>query len=307
MSENKTPSEIETFETQQRIKQRQRIGQIFKWLAFTATVIGLFFLAVLLLDTWNKSVGWLDWDFITSYPSRRPQDAGILAALVGSVVLVMLTALIAFPIGVSAAIYLEEYPTQGALTKFIQANIANLAGVPSIVYGLLGLAVFVRTFGLGRSILAGALTMSLLVLPIVIISAQEAIRAVPSSLRQASFALGATRWQTIWNQVLPMAFPGILTGTILALSRAIGETAPLITIGALTFIAFLPVSANPPFVDVTSAFTVLPIQIFNWTSRPQAEFRNLAAAGIIVLLAILLGMNSIAIILRNRLSKRSTY
>ena len=307
MSENKTPSEIETFETQQRIKQRQRIGQIFKWLAFTATVIGLFFLAVLLIDTWNKSVGWLDWDFITSYPSRRPQDAGILAALVGSVVLVALTALIAFPIGVSAAIYLEEYPTQGALTKFIQANIANLAGVPSIVYGLLGLAVFVRTFGLGRSILAGALTMSLLVLPIVIISAQEAIRAVPPSLRQASLALGATRWQTIWNQVLPMAFPGILTGTILALSRAIGETAPLITIGALTFIAFLPVSANPPFVDVTSAFTVLPIQIFNWTSRPQAEFRNLAAAGIIVLLAILLGMNSIAIILRNRLSKRSTY
>ena len=300
-------NEIEMFETQQRIKQRQRVGKIFKWLAFTATVIGLFFLALLLIDTWNKSFGWLDWQFVTSYPSRRPQDAGILAALVGSMVLVALTALIAFPIGVSAAIYLEEYPSQNWVTRFIQANIANLAGVPSIVYGLLGLGIFVRTFGLGRSILAGALTMGLLVLPIVIISAQEAIRAVPPSIRQASLALGATRWQTIWNQVLPMAFPGILTGTILALSRAIGETAPLITIGALTFIAFLPVSANPPFVDVTSAFTVLPIQIFNWTSRPQAEFRNIAAAGIIVLLVILLGMNSIAILLRNRLSKRATY
>lgn len=300
-------NEIETYEAQQRVKQRHRVGQIFKWLAFTATIIGLFFLAILLIDTWNKSSGWLDWQFISSYPSRRPQDAGILAALVGSVILVALTALISFPIGVSAAIYLEEYPTQGRLTRFIQANIANLAGVPSIVYGLLGLAVFVRTFGLGRSILAGALTMSLLILPIIIISAQEAIRAVPPSLRQASFALGATRWQTIWNQVLPTAFPGILTGTILALSRAIGETAPLITIGALTFIAFLPVSAAPPFVDVSSPFTVLPIQIFNWTSRPQPEFRNIAAAGIVVLLVILLGMNSIAIILRNRLSKRSTY
>jgi phosphate transport system permease protein len=179
--------------------------------------------------------------------------------------------------------------------------------VPSIVYGLLGLAVFVRTFGLGRSLVAGALTMSLLILPIVIISAQEAIRAVPPSIRHASLALGATRWQTIWNQVLPMALPGILTGTILALSRAIGETAPLITIGALTFIAFLPVYPHWPFVDVYSSFTVLPIQIFNWTSRPQPEFRNLAAAGIIVLLAILLVMNSIAILLRNRFSKRSTY
>jgi phosphate transport system permease protein len=300
-------SEIALYQKQAHLKRRQQIGQIFKWLAFTATVIGLFFLAVLLIDTWNKSVGWLNWDFITSYPSRNPEEAGILAALVGSIVLVALTALIAFPVGVGAAIYLEEYPTRGFITRIIQTNIANLAGVPSIVYGLLGLAVFVRTFGLGRSLIAGALTMSLLILPIVIISAQEAIRAVPSSLRQGSLALGATRWQTIWNQVLPMAFPGILTGTILALSRAIGETAPLITIGALTFIAFLPVYPHWPFVDVFSSFTVLPIQIFNWTSRPQPEFRNLAAAGIIVLLAILLVMNSIAILLRNRLSKRATY
>lgn len=300
-------SAIETNAERQRVQRRQRNGKIFQAIAFAATVIGLFFLAVLLVDTWNKSLGWLDWQFISSYPSRNAKDAGILAALVGSVVLVALTALFAFPIGVAAAIYLEEYPSAGWITRFIQTNIANLAGVPSIVYGLLGLGIFVRTFGLGRSILAGALTMSLLILPIIIISAQEAIRAVPPSIRQASLALGATRWQTIWNQVLPMAFPGILTGTILALSRAIGETAPLITIGALTFIAFLPVSAEPPFVDVGSAFTVLPIQIFNWTSRPQAEFRNIAAAGIIVLLVILVSMNSIAIFLRNRLSKRSTY
>jgi phosphate transport system permease protein len=300
-------NEIETFEIQGRVVRRQQLGQIFRWLAIGATVVGLFFLALLLIDTWNKSAGWLDWQFLTSYPSRNPENAGIFSAFVGSIVLVGLTAIIAFPIGVSAAIYLEEYPSQSWVTRFIQANIANLAGVPSIVYGLLGLGIFVRTFGLGRSILAGALTMSLLILPIIIISAQEAIRAVPPSIRQASLALGATRWQTIWNQVLPLAFPGILTGTILALSRAIGETAPLITIGALTFIAFLPVSAEAPFVDVGSAFTVLPIQIFNWTSRPQAEFRNLAAAGIIVLLVILLGMNSIAILLRNRLSKRSTY
>lgn len=299
-------SEIEPIGMRQGLEWRQRIGKIFRWCAFTATIVGLFFLILLLADTGFKSQGWLDWQFVTSYPSRNPQSAGILAALVGSIVLVALTAAIAFPIGVSAAIYLEEYPSQSWVTRLIQANIGNLAGVPSIVYGLLGLGIFVRTFGLGRSILAGALTMSLLILPIVIISAQEAIRAVPSSIRHASLALGATRWQTIWNQVLPMSFPGILTGTILALSRAIGETAPLITIGALTFVAFLPVSAEPPFVDVASAFTVLPIQIFNWTSRPQAEFRNLAAAGIVVLLVILLGMNSVAILLRNRLSKRST-
>lgn len=300
-------NEVEFFTSHQRLQQRKRLGEIFKWLAFIATVIGLFFLAVLILDTWNKSQGWLDWQFLTSYPSRHPENAGILSALVGSVVLVTLTAVIAFPIGVAAAIYLEEYPVRGWLTRLIQTNIATLAGVPSIVYGLLGLALFVRTMGLGKSILAGALTMSLLILPIIIITAQEAIRAVPPSIRQASLALGATRWQTIWKHVLPMAFPGILTGTILALSRAIGETAPLITIGALTFVAFLPVGPDWPLVDVHSPFTVLPIQIFNWTSRPQSEFRDLAAAGIIVLLIILLGMNSIAVLLRNRLSKRSIY
>jgi phosphate transport system permease protein len=302
-----TPVGFDQPEARSRLAQRRRLGQVFRWLALASSVVGLLFLAVMLVDTLAKGANWLDWQFLTSFPSRRPAEAGILSPLVGSVLLVILTAVVSFPVGVSAAIYLEEYQQQSRVSRFIQANIANLAGVPSIVYGLLGLAVFVRTFALGRSLLAGALTMSLLVLPIVVIASQEAIRAVPPSIRQASLALGATRWQTIWNQVLPVAFPGILTGTILALSRAIGETAPLITIGALTYIAFLPLDATPPFVDVMSPFTALPIQIYNWTSRPQDEFRQLAAAAIIVLLAILLSMNSVAILLRNRLSQRAGY
>ncbi len=255
-------------------------------------------LATLLIEVFLKSVGWLDWQFITSFPSRFPERAGILSPLVGSIFLVILVALFAFPIGVGAAVYLEEYATPNALTHIIQTNIANLAGVPSIVYGLLGLGIFVRGLDLGRSLLAGALTMSLLVLPIIIITSQEAIRAVPISIRHASLALGGTRWQTIWHHVLPISFPGILTGTILALSRAIGETAPLITIGALTYIAFLPESPASPF-------TALPIQIFNWTSRPQEGFRHLAAAGIVVLLVVLLTSNAVAIILRNRFQHRA--
>jgi phosphate transport system permease protein len=279
------------------LQARQRVGRAFAPVALAATVLGLVVLAVLLIDVFSKSLGWLDWQFLTSFPSRFPEKAGILSALFGSLYLVALVAVIAFPIGVAAATYLEEYAPNNWLTALIQTNIANLAGVPSIVYGLLGLGIFVRTFGLGRSILAGALTMSLLVLPTVIIAAREAIRAVPPSLRQASLALGVSRWQTTWNVVLPLAFPGILTGTILALSRAIGETAPLITIGALTYIAFLPRS-------VLDQFTVLPIQIFNWTSRPQEEFRFIAAAGIVVLLIVLLSANAFAILLRDKLQKR---
>jgi phosphate transport system permease protein len=207
------------------------------------------------------------------------------------------TILVALPLGVMTALYLEEYAPESWLKTFIQINLANLAGVPSIIFGLLGLTVFVRWFGLGRSVLAGSLTMALLVLPIIVVATQEAIRAVPSSMRDASLALGATRWQTIWHHVLPYAFPGILTGNILAASRAIGETAPLVTLGALTFVPFVP--ENP-----LDRFTVLPIQIFNWTSKPQAEFHDLAAAGILLLLLVLLSMNSIAIILRQRLRKR---
>lgn len=279
------------------LANRKRAGQVFAALSLAASLVGLLALGVLLLDVSSKSWGWLDWQFLTSFPSRKAESAGILSSLVGSLYLVALVALFSFPIGVAAAVYLEEYAPKNWFTDLIQTNIANLAGVPSIVYGLLGLGIFVRTFGLGRSILAGALTMTLLVLPTIIIAAREAIRAVPSSLRQASLALGCTPWQTTWHVVLPLAFPGILTGTILALSRAIGETAPLITIGALTYIAFLPRS-------VMDQFTVLPIQIFNWTSRPQAEFRMIAAAGIVVLLVVLLSANALAIVLRDRLQKR---
>ncbi len=273
------------------------LGAIFAAVCLAAAAVGLVVLATLLIDVYGKSAGWLDWQFLNSFPSRKPERAGILSPLAGSIWLVLLTALFSFPVGVAAAIYLEEYAPQNWLTSLIQTNIANLAGVPSIVYGLLGLGIFVRSLGLGRSLLAGALTMSLLILPTIIIASREAIRAVPPSLRHAAFALGSTRWQTVWHHVLPAAFSGILTGTVLALSRAIGETAPLITIGALTYIAFLPDNALSPF-------TVLPIQIFNWTSRPQQEFRSLAAAGIVVLLIVLLSANATALFLRDRFQKR---
>lgn len=276
---------------------RRRKGRMFVALALAATMIGILVLLILLVDVINKAWGWLDWQFLTSFPSRFPEKAGILSSLVGSIYLVLLTALFSFPVGVAAAIYLEEYAPKNWVTNLIQTNISNLAGVPSIVYGLLGLGIFVRALALGRSLLAGSLTMSLLILPTIIIVAREAIRAVPASLRHAALAVGSTRWQTVWHHILPQAFPGILTGTILALSRAIGETAPLITIGALTYIAFLPES-------VLDQFTVLPIQIFNWTSRPQEGFRHTAAAGIVLLLVVLLSANAVAVLLRNRLQKK---
>jgi phosphate transport system permease protein len=214
----------------------------------------------------------------------------------GTLWVIGLTAAMALPVGVASAIYLEEYGTRSAVARFIEINIANLAAVPSIIYGLLGLGVFVRVFGLGRSVLAGSATLALLVLPVVILSTREALRTVPGSIREGSYALGATKWQTIWHQVLPMALPGVLTGLILALSRALGETAPLITIGALTYVPFAPDGPSSPF-------TVLPIQIFNWVSRPQADFRANAAAAIMVLLAVLLTMNGLAIVLRDRFQR----
>jgi phosphate transport system permease protein len=262
-----------------------------------ATLLGLATLGVLLYDVFGDGLPRLSWSFLTSYPSRRAADAGIFPALVGSAYVIALTAAIAVPIGVAAAIHLEEYGGRGRVSRLIEINIANLAGVPSIIYGLLGLGLFVRVMGMGRSVLAGACTLGLLVLPVVILSTREALRAVPKSLREGSYALGATKWQTIWHQVLPAAFPGILTGLILALSRAIGETAPLITIGALTYVPFAPDS-------IWSPFTVLPIQIFNWVSRPQAAFAENAAAGIVVLLGLLLVMNATAITLRDRLQSR---
>ena len=276
-----------------RDRRRRTLGTVFALLCGAATLMGVASLAVLLWDLAADGLPSLDGDFLTSFASRVPERAGVKAALAGSVWLLGLTAVIAFPVSVAAAIYLEEYARRSWITRLIQLNIANLAGVPSIVYGILGLAVFVRTFGLGRSIISGALTLALLILPVIIMASQEAIRAVPPSIREAAYGLGATRWQVVSIQVLPMAMPGILTGTILALSRAVGETAPLIMVGAVGFIAFTPKGLGDPF-------TVLPLQIYNWISRPQAEFHALAAAGILVLLVLLLTMNAAAIILRNR-------
>jgi len=274
---------------------RRRLAGDWLLRSMALLVLALAFasLATLLYDV--ASDGWrrLDWAFLTSYPSRRASQAGIYPALTGSLYVISLTTVLALPVGIGAAIYLEEYGGGGWFSRVIEINIANLAGVPSIIYGLLGLGLFVRTFGFGRSVLAGAATLALLVLPIVILSTREALRTVPKSIREASYALGATKWQTIQHQVLPSALPGVLTGLILALSRAIGETAPLITIGALTYVPFAPDS-------IWSAFTVLPIQIFNWVSRPQADFAANASAGIIVLLVLLLVMNAIAIVVRDR-------
>ena len=280
-----------------RLDARRRNGRIFQALCLVSIAISILTLITLLVDITIDGMAWLSVDFLTSFPSRIAGRAGIKPAILGSVWIMALVAALSFPFGVGAAIYLEEYAPRGRITRLIQTNIANLAGVPSIVYGILGLAIFVRFFGFGRSILAGAATLSLLVLPVVIIAAQEAIRAVPSSLREAAYGVGATRWQVVRHHVLPVAMPGILTGMILSLSRAIGETAPLILVGALAFVAFEPTSP----MDL---FTVLPIQIFNWTARPQAEFHGLAAGAIIVLLVLLLMMNATAILLRNRYQSR---
>lgn len=277
---------------------RHRADRLFRAVALATLAVALATLAALVgdvvMDGWRR----LDWAFLTNMASRRAESAGIYHALAGSIWVIVLTAALALPLGVASAVYLEEYGGQSRLARFIEINIANLAAVPSIIYGLLGLGVFVRTLGMGRSVLAGACTLALLALPVVILSTREALRTVPSSIREGSYALGATRWQTIWYQVLPMAVPGILTGLILSLSRAIGETAPLITIGALTYVPFAP-------DGIWSPFTVLPIQIFNWVSRPQAAFKENAAAGILVLLALLLAMNAVAVFLRDRFQRQT--
>ncbi|MDO7571468.1 MAG: phosphate ABC transporter permease PstA [Pseudomonadales bacterium] len=280
----------------QRLKKRHQVSAAFKFFCLSVTCLAVAILGILILEVTLLGLPWLNFDFLTRFPSRFPEKAGILAGLAGTLWLVTLTAAIAIPIGVLAAVYLEEYAKPGRVSTFITINIANLAGVPSIVYGIIGLAIFVRFFGLDRSVLAGAMTMSLLILPVIIIASREAIKAVSSSLRQVAFALGATRWQVTRDHVLPQAMPGILTGVILALSRAIGETAPLIMIGALTYIAFVP---EGPMDE----FTALPIQIYNWTSRPQEAFHELASAGIIVLLLVLLIMNATAVWIRYRGSK----
>ena len=273
---------------------RSRLADlVLHGLGLGATLIGLLVLAILLADILLDGLGRLSWDFLTGLPSRRAENAGIFPALAGTVWVIAVTTVLAVPIGIGAAVYLEEYGDRGWWARLIEINIANLAGVPSVIYGLLALGLFVRTLGFGRSVLAGAATLALLVLPVVILASREALRAVPPSLREGSYALGATRWQTVWHQVLPVALPGMLTGTILALSRAIGETAPLLAIGALTYVPFAPDGIRSPF-------TVLPIQVFNWMSRPQEAFLENAAAGIMVLLVLLLGMNGFAAWLRDR-------
>jgi phosphate transport system permease protein len=278
------------------LANRYKLDKAFAIATWLATMVGLVVLAILLIDILIDGLPRLSWQFISSFSSRRAANAGVLAPLAGSICLLILVALISFPLGVGAGIYLEEYATDNLLTRSIEINIANLAAVPSIIYGLLGLAVFVRLMAPitgGRSILAGALTLSLLILPIIIVATREALRAIPGTLRQAGYALGATRWQVIREHIFPLALPGILTGTILALSRAIGETAPLIVVGALAYISFTPNGLQSPF-------TALPIQIFDWVSRPLSAFHNNAAAGIIVLMVLLLLMNATAIYLRNK-------
>ena len=279
------------------LAKRHLKAKMFSIFCGAVTWSSVLLLAVLLFQVSVDGFRWLDWQFIDSFPSRFPERAGIKSALVGTIWLIALVALISIPIGVSAALYLEEFAKQGRISRLVEVNIANLAGVPSIVYGILGLAIFVRFLALERSLVSGALTMSLLILPVIIIASREAIKTVPVSIRYAAYSLGATKWQTTWAHILPSSFPGIMTGVILALSRAIGETAPLVMIGALTFVAFLP---EGPM----DSFTALPIQIYNWVSRPQQEFHELAAAGIIVLLIVLLLMNSTAIYIRNKTEKR---
>jgi len=275
-----------------RLARRRRLGSAFAIVCVVLTLACVGALGVLLASVAYQGWSFLSFDFLRNMPSRLfPEKAGIKSALFGTIWLVSLTALVSVPVGVSTAVYLHEYAERSRFTRFIELNIANLAGVPSIVYGILGLAVFIRLCDLGRSVLAGALTLSLLILPVVIIASREALAAVPNSFRQAAFAVGATRWQVVWAHVLPSAIPGIITGVILALSRAIGEAAPLIMIGALTFITFVP---EGPL----DAFTAIPIQVFNWCDEPDQIFQKLAGAGILVLLGVLLPMNAVAVAIR---------
>jgi phosphate transport system permease protein len=273
--------------------------RMFKIFAIACTGFALLTLLILIIDILMKGLGRLNWSFFTSLPSRHPDQSGIYTALAGMMSLLFFTLLIALPIGILSGIYLQEYGRKNRVAKFIEINISNLAGVPSVIYGILGLQLFVRLAGLGNSILAGAFTLALLIMPIIIVSTREAIKAVPYSMREAAFGLGATKWQTVVRVVLPAAFGGILTGIILSLSRAIGETAPLIVVGALAYVPFIP---EGPMDQYTS----LPIQIFNWTSRPQQGFIENAAAGIIVLLLFTLLLNGIAIALRNRWYKKTS-
>ncbi len=276
-------------------KHFARIARIkdeaFKYFGVFSTFFGLLMLAIFISSILKDGMSRISWEFITNYPSRIPGKAGILSALAGTLWIIVVTALVAIPIGIGAAIYLEEFARKSRLGKIIEINITNLAGVPSVIYGLLGLEIFGRIFHLGGSILTGSFTLALLILPIIIVATREAIKAVPSSLREASYALGSSKWQTIKMTVIPSASSGIITGIIIALSRAIGEAAPLIVVGALAYVPFVPISPM-------SEFTVLPIQIFNWASRPQEAFLVNASAGIIILLSITFLLNAVAVYMR---------
>jgi phosphate transport system permease protein len=292
------------------IASHKRWDAVFGVCGLLALMVGVLTFAALFVDMAVDGLPRLSWDFFTSFPSRRAGQAGILSAWVGSVLVMLVTAFFAVPLGVASGIYLEEYAAKNWVTDIIEINITNLAGVPSIVYGLLALGLFVYTFGFGQSVLSAGLTLALLILPVVIVATREAIRSIPQGIREGAYALGATQWQVSRDHIVPYAMPGILTGVIIGMARAIGETAPIITIGALTFIAFLPpppVQAEPPFLNfewLLSGFTVMPIQMFNWTSRPEAAFLNNAAAAGFVLVLMTLGMNALAIWLRYRLRKR---
>ena len=301
---------VEPENIEKRLSNNRRFDTIFAVIGLIATLVGMITLAALLFDLSTDGLGRISFQFFTSFPSRFASQAGILSAWVGTTLVMIVTALTAIPMGVGAGVYLEEYAPKNWFTGLIEINIANLAGVPSIVYGLMALGLFVYQFKFGQSILSAGLTLALLILPIVIVATRESIRAVPSSMREAAYALGATKWQTTRDHVLPYSTGGILTGMIIALSRAIGETAPLITIGALTFIAFLPdppIKGEFPFISfdwLMSPFSVMPIQMFNWISRPQQEFHlNAAATGLILMIMTLL-MNGVAIYFRYRFRKK---
>ena len=289
-------AQAQSFDRKTKLRKTQ--GAVFYIIFLGAVLVGIVGLVTLLVQVLIQGVPWLSLHLLTDYPSRHPEQAGLKAAIFGTIWIMGLTAAFTIPIGVSAAVYLEEYAPRNWLTTVLEINISNLAGVPSIVYGLLGLGLFVQLMALGKTVIAGAMTLTLLVLPIVILASREAIRAVPSTYREAAYALGADQWQVIRSVVLPAASPGILTGTILAMSRAIGEAAPIVVISGLVYLTFVP--SGP-----LDRFTALPLQIFNWASRPQEDFRDLAAAGIIVLLVVLLTMNAVSIVLRNRFQTRS--
>lgn len=294
----------------QLIARRKREDRIFAILGLICTLVGIITLLALLLDLIIDGAARIDWAFLTSFPSRRAAWAGILSAWVGSLLVITVTAVLAVPLGVAAGVYLEEYGRKSWLASIIEINISNLAGVPSIIFGLMALGLLVYILHLGQSILVAGITLSFLILPIVIVATREALRTIPKGIREAAFALGATKWQVVRFHLLPYSLGGIMTGVIIGLSRALGETAPLITIGALTFIAFLPPApfvSEPPFVSfewLNSPFSVLPIQMFNWVSRPGTDFQANAAAAGLVLIIMTLGLNALAIAIRYRARKR---